>query len=184
MEKVLVLLAQGCEEVEAVTVIDLLNRAGFEVLTACLDKEKVIHASHGALLMAQKTLDEVLEEEFDMIVLPGGLPGADHLANDARVIRLIKDMAEKGKYVSAICAAPHILAQNGLLDGKKATAYPGFLKKENYPQIDICDEAVVVSGNIITGRGPGVAMDFALKLIEVLGGEELRNKVEKTLVRY
>ncbi len=184
MEKVLVLLAQGCEEVEAVTVIDLLNRAGFEVTTACLDKEKVIHASHGALLMAQKTLIEVLDEEFDMVVLPGGLPGADYLANDERVIRLIKNMADAGKYVSAICAAPHILAQNGLLNGRKATAYPGFLKKTDFPQIDISDEAVVVSGNIITGRGPGVAMDFALKLIEVLGGEELRNKVEKTLVRY
>ncbi len=184
MEKVLILLAQGCEEVEAVTVIDLLNRAGLEVTTACLDNEKVIHASHGALLMAQKTLNEVLNEEFDMVVLPGGLPGADHLANDTRVIRLIKDMANAGKYVSAICAAPHILAQNGLLNGKKATAYPGFLKKSDFPQIDICDEKVVVSGNIITGRGPGVAMDFALTLIEVLCGEELRDKVEKTLVRY
>jgi len=184
MKKVLVLLAQGCEEIEAVTPIDLLNRANFEVITASLDEEKVIHASHGALLMAQKTLDEVLSEDFDMVVLPGGLPGADNLANDARVVQLVKNMAQKGKYVSTICAAPYILARNGLLDGKKATAYPGFLKKEEYPQVEICDSAVVVSGNIITGRGPGVAMDFALKLIEVLGGVELRNAVEKTLVRY
>ncbi len=184
MEKVLILLAQGCEEVEAVTPIDLLNRAGFEVVSASLDEEKVIHASHGALLMAHKTLDEVLNEDFDMVVLPGGLPGADHLANDKRVIQLIKDMAGKGKFVCAICAAPHILAKNGLLDGKRATAYPGFLKKDEFPQIDICDDAVVVSGNIVTGRGPGVAMDFALKLIEVLGGKELRDKVETTLVRY
>ncbi|HOL19690.1 MAG TPA: DJ-1/PfpI family protein [Candidatus Hydrogenedens sp.] len=184
MSKVLVLLAQGCEEVEAVTVIDLLNRAGVEVTTACLDKEKIIHASHGALLVAQKLLDEVLTEEFDMVVLPGGLPGADNLANNARVIQLIKNMANSGKYVSAICAAPHILAQSGLLDGKRATAYPGFLKKKDFPKIEICDDAVVVCGNIITGRGPGVAMDFALALIEALEGKAIRDKVEATLVRY
>ncbi len=184
MAKILVLLAQGCEEIEAVTPIDLLNRAGLEVVTACLDDEKVIRASHGAILVAQKKLSEVINEAWDMVVLPGGLPGADYLRNNPQVIKLVKEMASSGKYVAAICAAPRVLAENGLLNGKKATGYPGFLKKNDYPEIDICDEKVVVSDNIITGRGPGVAIDFALKLIEILGGEELRNKVETSLVRY
>ena len=184
MDKVLVLLAQGCEEIEAVTPIDLFNRAGLAVVTACLDNEKIIQASHGAILMAQKELDEVINEDWDMLILPGGLPGADYLGNNTQVIKLIKKMANSGKYVAAICAAPRILAENGILNGKRATAYPGFLKKTDYPDIDICDEKVVVSDNIITGRGPGVAIDFALKLIEILCGEELRNKVEASLVRY
>ncbi|MCX8065205.1 MAG: DJ-1/PfpI family protein [Candidatus Hydrogenedentes bacterium] len=184
MHRVLVILAQGCEEVEAVTPIDLLNRAGVEVVTASLDDDKVIRASHGALLMSERTLDEVLSEKFDMVVLPGGLPGADYLGNDSRVVSLIKEMAQEGKYVCAICAAPRILAKNGLLDGKKATAYPGILKKEENPGICIVDERVVVDGNIITGRGPGVAIDFALALIEALEGRDVRNKVEASLVRY
>lgn len=185
MPKVLVLLAQGCEELEAVTTIDLLNRAGIEVITASLDEDKVIRASHGAILMAMMTLNEALaqESELDMVVLPGGLPGADFLAEDTRVLELIKRMANSGKFVSAICAAPRILARLGLLDGKRATAYPGFLKKELYPKIDISSDKVEVSGNIITGRGPGVAIDFALALIEALVGKEIRNKVEESLVR-
>lgn len=184
MHRVLVLLAQGCEEVEAVTPIDLLNRAGVEVITASLDQEKVIKASHGAILMAEKVLADVINENFDMVVLPGGLPGADYLGSDSRVISLIKDMAQKGKYVCAICAAPRILAKNGLLKGKKATAYPGILRQEECPDTTIVDEKVVIDGNIITGRGPGVAIDFALALIEALEGKQVRNKVEASLVRY
>lgn len=184
MHRVLIILAQGCEEIEAVTPIDLLNRAGVEVVTASLDYDKVIKASHGATLMAEKTLDEVINDDFDMVVLPGGLPGADYLGSDSRVLNLIKDMAQKGKYVCAICAAPRILAKTGLLNGKKATAYPGILKHEDYPEVKIVDEKAVVDGNIITGRGPGVAVDFALALIEVLEGKEVRNKVEASLVRY
>ncbi|HOV32945.1 MAG TPA: DJ-1/PfpI family protein [Candidatus Hydrogenedens sp.] len=184
MDKILILLAQGCEEIEAVTPIDLLNRAGLEVVTACLDNEKVIQASHGAILMAQKKLSEVINEEWDMIILPGGLPGADYLGKNKQVIKLIKKIDSSGKYIAAICAAPRVLAKNGLLNGKRATAYPGILKKKDFPEIDICDEKVVVSDNIITGRGPGVAVDFALKLIEILCGKELLNTVETSLVRY
>ena len=126
MASVLVPLAQGCEELEAVTVVDLLRRAGIDVVTAGLD-EQPVRASRGMVLLPDMTLEQALQRDYDMIVLPGGLPGADHLRDDARVIDLLREMAAAGKYTAAICAAPRVLARAGLLDGKRATSYPGAL---------------------------------------------------------
>ena len=182
MASVLIPLAQGCEELEAVTIIDLLRRAEINVVTASLD-EKIITASRGTRLLADKTLDEALHDEYDMIVLPGGLPGADHLNDDERIIKLLKDMACKERYTAAICAAPKVLATAGLLDGKRATSYPGALEKLNLSETEIDAAPIVIDGNIITSRGPGTAMDFALQLIEILTDKESRNKVEQGLVR-
>lgn len=182
MSRVLVPLAPGCEELEAVTIIDLLRRAGIEVVTAGL-QPGIVKASRGTQLVPDATLDSVLRDEFDMIVLPGGMPGAQHLKEDARVIALLKKMAEQGKYTAAICAAPSVLAEAGLLAGRRATSYPGFLDKIEVPGMAYLKDAVVADGKILTSRGPGTAMDFALALVEELAGKAKRDEVESGLVR-
>lgn len=182
MTRVLVPLAQGCEELEAVTIIDLLRRAGIEVVTAGLDDGPVT-ASRGVRLLADVPLDEVLGQEFDMIVLPGGLPGSDHLDADERVQGLLKRLSEEGKVTAAICAAPKALATAGLLDGRKATSYPGVIDAMGLSSTKVLEEAVVEDGTVITSRGPGTAMDFSLALIERLLGRDARDSVEGPLMR-
>ncbi len=182
MARVLVPLAQGCEELEAVTVIDLLRRAGIEVVTAGL-ADGPVRASRGTVLIPDTALDAVLDDEFDLVVLPGGLPGATHLDEDVRVHRLLKRHHAEQRYVAAICAAPKVLANAGLLNGRSATSYPGAVAMEEYPEVDLLDAPVVVDGKVITSRGPGTAMDFALQLIELLVGKATRDDVEKALVR-
>ena len=182
MANVLIPLAQGCEELEAVTIIDLLRRAEVNVVTASLD-DQPITASRGTKLIADTTLDEVKNKEFDMVVLPGGLPGADHLNEDERIHSILKRAVSENKYVGAICAAPKVLANASLLDNKKATAYPGVLEELNIKTIEITDSLVEQDGKIITSRGPGTAMDFALNIISCLVGDEKRNQVEEALQR-
>jgi len=182
MSRVLVPLAPGFEELEAVTITDLLVRAGINVTTAGLD-DKAVTASRGTTIIADASIDAVQDELYDMIVLPGGLPGADHLKNDERVQRLLKRHAASDKYLAAICAAPKALEQAGLLDNKTATSFPGVLADTNNDSIKISNDAVVIDGLTITSRGPGTAIDFALKLIELLEGKETRDKVERQLVR-
>lgn len=182
MPSVLVPLAQGCEELEAVTIIDLLRRAALDVVTVGLDNRPV-NASRGTLLIADTRLEDVVERTFDMIVLPGGLPGADHLAEDPRIIALLRSQYAAGRFTAAICAAPKVLARAGLLDGRSATVYPGAVDSAAYPKVEFTDAAVVVDGTIVTSRGPGTAMDFALQLIELLLGRESRDQVERGLAR-
>jgi 4-methyl-5(b-hydroxyethyl)-thiazole monophosphate biosynthesis len=180
VKRVLVPLAAGCEELEAVTIIDLLRRAEIEVVVAGLD-EGVITASRGVRLLPDTTLDDALELDYDMVALPGGLPGSDHLAADHRVGDILRKMNESGKFVGAVCAAPKVLVRSGVLDGKSATAYPGVLQAENHP--DISAEAVIRDGMVITSRSAGTVMDFALELIEALNGRENRLAVERSLER-
>ena len=181
MATILIPLAQGCEELEAVTVIDILRRAGVDVITAGLVAGPV-HCSRGTVLIADTLLDDVLSQTFDMIVLPGGMPGAEHLKNDARIIGLLKNMAASDKYIAAICAAPMALHAAGLLQGKTATSFPGVL--DQLPGThQYSSEPVVVDGKIVTSRGPGTAMDFALTLVELLCGKAKRDAVEAPLQR-
>ena len=180
MSRALVPLAQGCEELEAITITDLLVRAGIHVTTAGLDDQTVI-ASRGTHIVPDTNIDMVKNELFDLIVLPGGLPGADHLRDDVRVQKLLQQHAQNNKLVAAICAAPRALAAAGLLEGKTVTCYPGAL--DEYPQLDVQPSAIEIDGTIITSRGPGTAMDFALTLIERLKGQEKRIEIEQQLVR-
>ena len=182
MARVLVPLAAGCEELEAVTVIDLLRRARIEVVTAGLEPGPV-KASRGTVLVPDLGLDEALKQDYDMVVLPGGQPGATNLEKDARVLALLRTMAAAGRYTAAICAAPKVLAVAGLLDGKRATSYPGSVDPAAFPSIRLDSQAVVRDGQVLTSRGPGTAMDFALALIEVLAGRATRDQVEAGLVR-
>jgi len=178
---VLVPLAEGCEEIEAVTIIDLLRRAGVEVTVAGLESGPIT-ASRGVFLLADTTLEELDDTPFDMIVLPGGGPGSDALDRDERIRTLLRAQYDAGRYVAAICAAPKVLAHIGLLDGRKATAFPGTLEGEP-GAIQLQDDPVVIDGKIVTSRGPGTAMVFALTLIELLLGESARQTVDAGLQR-
>ncbi len=180
MTRVLVPLAEGCEELEAVTIIDLLRRADIEVVAAGLESGPVT-ASRGVRLLPDMTLENALKLEYDMVALPGGLPGSDHLAADTRLTDLLRSMNESGRFVGAVCAAPKVLARNGILAGKQATAFPGVLQAEEHP--DITGNAVTRDGHVITSRSAGTAMDFALAIIEALLGREKRDSVEQSLER-
>lgn len=182
MAKVLVPLAPGFEDLEAITIVDLLRRANIEVVTAGL-ASGLVQGARGLRVQPDAELDAVFDHDFDMIALPGGMPGAEHLKNDARIQALLKRLAGADKYTAAICAAPIALAAAGLLDGKKATSYPGFVDKLHLPGITYLADAVVVDGRIVTSRGPGTAMDFALELIRLLAGESVRDQVEAGLMR-
>ena len=180
MPVVLVPLAQGCEEIEAITVIDILRRAGVTVVSAGLDSQHV-KASRGTMLIPDTTLEAALATSYDMVILPGGQPGSNNLKEDKRILNLLKHMNQQNKYVAAICAAPSVLATAGVLDKKQATSFPGAL--DAFPGIKQQSRAVVVDGNVITSRGPGTAMDFALTLVELLAGSDKRQEVESGLVR-
>lgn len=182
MPSVLVPLANGCEELEAVTIIDLLRRADIEVITAGLE-EGPVRASRGVVLLPDQSLDAVLDRDFDLIVLPGGLPGADYLERDPRIRTLLRRQAEAGRRIGAICAAPKVLASAGLLDGHQATCYPGAIEPADFPRVTFTGAPVVVDARIVTSRGPGTAMDFALTLIAELVGEPQRDQVAAALVR-
>jgi 4-methyl-5(b-hydroxyethyl)-thiazole monophosphate biosynthesis len=181
MPRVLVPLAQGCEEIEAVTIINVLRRAGLEVLSASLDGRPV-KGARGITLVADAPLDEVKGQDFAAIVLPGGQPGADTLKKDPRVIDLLERHAMRGALTAAVCAAPAVLAEAGLLRGKKATSYPGALDQSAHGA-SLVDAPVVLDGKVLTGRSAGMAMDFALAVVAQLLGKEKRNEVEAKLLR-
>jgi protein deglycase len=164
MATALVLLAEGFEEIEAVTIIDVLRRAEVEVTSASLSGKQV-RGSHAIVVESDVLLDAVQVESFDALVLPGG-PAAKTLREDARAQDAIKRAAAAGKLVAAVCAAPTALETAGVLKGKRATAYPG----SQLPSATFVEERVVEDGNIVTSRGPGTTMAFALKLVERLRG--------------
>ncbi len=180
MKRVLVPLAEGFEELEAVTIIDVLRRAGLEVVVASLGGSPVT-GSHGIRIVADTPLAALVEQEFDMIALPGGMPGAEHLKKDARIAGIVRRLHGNGRPVAAICAAPMVLASAGVLDGRRATSFPGFLG--DAAKTTVVGDAVVIDRGVITSRGPGTALDFALTLVEVLAGPAARQTTESRLER-
>jgi len=152
------------------------------VVTASLSDQPV-KASRGVMLVPDTTLDEALKQNYDMVVLPGGSQGADNLNADLRIREILKKMSDSGKFIGAICAAPKVLANMGLLRGKSATSYPGVLDNMVVQGMRFTGEAVVIDGKVITSRGPGTAMDFALTLIEQLAGSAKRDEVERGVAR-
>ena len=180
MKNVLVLFAEGSEELEAITIVNILRRGGINVALAGLT-DGALRGSRGSVIVPDTTLNEALKHDFDMIVLPGGQPGTQHLRADSRVIHILQKMAAANRYVAAICAAPSVLASAGLLDGKRATCFPTCL--DEFPAVNVQTDAIIEDGKIITSRGPGTAMDFALLLVERLTSRANRDKAESGLVR-
>jgi len=183
MPIVLIPLAKGFEELEAVTLIDLLRRADFTVLTASLTDQHQVLASRGVRLVTDITLDDVMYDDFDMIILLGGLSGATHLDEDSRIHAILKRLNQAEKAIAAICAAPLVLAHAGLLNGRTITCNPDVLLASDWPDITLSDDAIVIDDNILTSKGPGTAMDFALAIIEYLSNKTTRDRVEAGLTR-
>ncbi|RCW88493.1 4-methyl-5(b-hydroxyethyl)-thiazole monophosphate biosynthesis [Halanaerobium sp. DL-01] len=169
MKMVIIPLAEGFEEIEAVTSIDILRRAGIEVITAGLDVDTVIGA-HNLEITTDSKLKDVLDYNFDAVVLPGGMPGAANLRESSELLNLIKNINAKKGLIAAICAAPIVLEAAGVLKDREATSYPGYdseMESANYSE-----ERVVVDRNLITARGAGAAAEFALEIVKYLVGED------------
>ncbi len=166
-KKVLILLAPGFEEIESITVVDILRRAGIEVVMGGV-VEGVIEGSRGVRLLADRSIDNVSGSDFDMIVLPGGAKGCEHLGKDERVKKILEEAVQKQKSIAAICAAPTLLT--GYLAGKKATSHPSV--KPLMKNVDYSENRVVVEDCFVTSRSPGTAMEFAFQLVRLLAGEE------------
>lgn len=175
--KALIILADGFEEIEAFTTVDILRRAGVEVTTAGL-VSTVVEGAQKVRTMADKKLSDVKPEHFDALILPGG-PGYTNLLNSETVLRLVRDFDKEKKIIGAICAAPSVLAKAGVLEGRLATIYPGMESMLPRPR----DAKVVVDRNIVTSRSPGTAIDFALKLAEMLSSKSGAKKVQEALAR-
>jgi 4-methyl-5(b-hydroxyethyl)-thiazole monophosphate biosynthesis len=166
--KLVVPLVEGFEEIEFSTIVDILRRAEIDVIIAGL-KEGLIEGGHKVRVMPDASIDEITVDDFDGIVLPGGRPGFVNLGEDERVLNLVREMERAGKYVAALCGAPLVLAKAGIMKSKRATIHPSL--KEQLTRAQYMEERVVVDGKLITSQGPGTAMEFAMKLVEVLSGE-------------
>ena len=181
MQTVAVFLADGCEEIEAVTIIDVLRRAEISVTTISISNELEINGAHGIKIIADALFDLLVDfDVFTMIILPGGMPGTTNLNKHEGLKQLLLSFSEKGKPLGAICAAPLVLGELGLLSGKSATCYPGFEK--HLKGASITNTATQISGNIITGKGAGVAIEFALKIVELLKDKNTSAELAKKLV--
>jgi 4-methyl-5(b-hydroxyethyl)-thiazole monophosphate biosynthesis len=179
MPRVAVVLADGFEEVEAMSIIDVLRRAEIETVVAGLHDGHIMSARK-VKVVPDTVIDSVKTDDFDMLVLPGGQPGADNLNGDARVKELIKSFDGKRKWIGAICAAPIALAGAGILQGKRVTSYPTY--KDKLGNVVYEEKAVVEDGNILTSRGPGTALDFALAIVERLVSKEKSQKIKEAML--
>lgn len=182
MKKVVVFLADGFEEVEAVTPIDFLRRAGINVTTVGIGKDD-IEGAHNILVKSDMKLADLLKQdniadEYDGLIFPGGMPGAENIAAERDILELVDDFNARKKLIAAICASPGvILAKTGALNGKKATSYPGF--EAMFGKTTVAeDKRVVVDGNLVTSRGPGTAAEFAVELIRILSDENTAEDIK------
>lgn len=180
MIKVSVLLADGFEEIEGLTVVDLLRRAQIYVATVAIGEDYLVQGSNGISVQADELFADADFSDVDVLVLPGGQPGTTHLKEHEGVRAVIKEFAEKEKLIAAICAAPTVLADLGLLEGKRATCYPAV--EEELKGAVVTRVPVTVDGNFITSRGLGTAIDFALEIITVLMGKQKALEVAESVV--
>jgi 4-methyl-5(b-hydroxyethyl)-thiazole monophosphate biosynthesis len=179
--RALISVADGVEDLECVTLIDVLRRAEVEVVVASIEGRRMITCARGTRLTADTMLVDVLAQAFDLIVLPGGMPGAQHLAEHEPLAERVREQARAGKLFAAICAAPAVaLQQYGVLKQRRMTCYPAF--SDRLSGCTFVDQAVVVDGNCITSQGPGTALEFALCLVEQLLGKAVRKQVAEAML--
>jgi len=176
MSKVNVFMANGMEEVECLAVVDMLRRAGVKVETVSVMERRMVESSHGVTILADKVFDETDFSDSDALFLPGGLGGTKNLAGHQGLCELLKNFHARGGRIAAICAAPSILGDLGLLQGKTATCYPGF--EEHLAGAVYTRQGVVTDGNITTGRGVGFAVDMGLELVRLLVGEAAASELK------
>jgi protein deglycase len=179
MPRVAVILADGFEEVEAIAIIDVLRRAEIHTVIAGLHDNHIISARN-VKIIPDTVIDTIKADDFDMIVLPGGQPGSDNLNADPRVKELIRSFSEKGKLMGAICAAPYVLANAGVLAGKRATSYPSY--KDQLGNVRYEEKSVVVDGNVLTSRGAGTALAFGLAIVEKLISRDKALKIKDSML--
>ncbi|MCB2146371.1 MAG: DJ-1/PfpI family protein [Deltaproteobacteria bacterium] len=178
---VLVPVADGTEELEAVAIIDVLRRAGATVTVASVSGARQITASRGVVIVADTLIEACTKKDYDLVVLPGGIPGAEHLRDSADLTCILKRQQEEKRLYGAICASPAVvLEHHGLLKGRQATCHPGFV--DRLATRDRVNARVVVDGNCLTSRGPGTAVEFALTLVERLYGKHKREEVAAPMV--
>lgn len=180
MSKIAVFFADGCEEIEGLTVVDMLRRAKLETVTVSIMGRNEIHGSHGITFLTDTLFENTQIASFDAVVLPGGMPGTTNLGAHEGVVSAVKEFAAGGKLVAAICAAPSVLGQAGVLQGKKAVCHPGW--EDKLTGAVVLQENAVTDGNIITSRGMGTAIDFSLALIGALADEQTVSDVRKGIV--
>ncbi|MDF2530834.1 MAG: ThiJ family intracellular protease [Clostridia bacterium] len=180
MKKVNIYLADGFEEIEALTVVDVLRRAGVEANTVAITNAKEVKGAHNITVIADKTFDEMDNNAADMLVLPGGMPGTTNLEKHEGLKSLIKQFYHEEKLIAAICAAPSILGKMELLESSRATCYPGF--EQDLKGAIHSDDLVVRHKNIITSKGPGTALLFALDLVEILLGKEKMEVIKESMI--
>jgi 4-methyl-5(b-hydroxyethyl)-thiazole monophosphate biosynthesis len=180
MKKVLIHFADGFEEIEAITPVDVLRRAGCEVITISVTGKNEVTSARGVTISADKHFFEADYEHADLIILPGGQPGSDNLNRHEGLKKQIKIFHEQGKMIAAICAAPLVLGSTGILKGKKATCFPG--TEPRLIGATCTGNAIEVDGNIITGKGPGVALMFSLTLAEMLVGKAKADEVRRAMI--
>jgi len=177
MKKVLIALAEGFDEIEALATADVLQRAGIEVVLAGIPGT-MIKGRSGIKVVADKRIDEINSSEFDCLVLPGGNPGYINLGKSKRIIEIINEFDRQKKQIAAICGAPSILAKAGILDDRRATIFPGMEREVPRPRTG----KVIVDGHIITSQGPGTAIDFALEIVKSLVGKAQAEEVKRQIV--
>ena len=180
MKKTGIFLAEGFEEIEGLTVVDILRRAGVEAVTISITGQKEVQGSHRIGVLADCLYEEVDFSELDGIVLPGGMPGTTNLGNHSGVNETIKSFAAQGMLVAAICAAPSVLGQAGILEGKKAACYPGF--EDKLTGAEVVYEKVAEAGNVITSRGMGTAIPFGLRLAAYLTSEQKAKELAESII--
>lgn len=180
MKKAYIFFAEGFEEIEAITPVDVLRRAGIDVTTVSITDKLQVIGSHNIEITTDAILDDIKDIQADMLILPGGLPGAENLNKSIELKQMIHNYSGKGKSIAAICAAPMILGGMGILKDKKVTCYPGF---EKYLKgAEVSTNSVESSSNIITGQGVGAAMKFALELVSHLTDKQTAKELAKKMV--
>lgn len=181
MKKIGIFIAEGCEEIEALTVVDLVRRANdIDIISISVTGKKEVTSSHKVTFLTDEIASEVNFDDLDGIVLPGGMPGTLNLGDSEVVNKVIREFASAGKLVSAICAAPSVLGEANLLEGKKAACYPGF--EDKLLGAEIVMEPVAIDGNVITSRGMGTAIDFGLEIIAYFCGNEEKERISKAII--